>query len=89
MRGPCDRTGQTALVSGSTAGMGLEMARGLTQVGARTVISSHDGADIEAARARLGSDGVDVGGIVCDIGDAASARSLAERAFQQFGRIDS
>ncbi|MFJ2398565.1 SDR family NAD(P)-dependent oxidoreductase [Streptomyces sp. NPDC087843] len=89
MKGPFGMTGQTALVTGSTAGMGLEIARGLAHVGARTVISSHDDADLEAARARLGSEGVDVGGIVCDISDAASARSLAERAFQRFGRIDS
>lgn len=89
MNGPFDMTGQTALVTGSTAGMGLEIARGLVQSGARTVISSNDGADLEAAHARLRSEGVDVGGIVCDISDAASARSLAERAFEQFGAIHS
>lgn len=88
MTNPFDMTGRTVLVTGSTAGMGLEIVRGFCAVGARTIISSHDAADVAAVQAALAAEGIEVEGIVCDLRDAESARSLGKRALRRFGRID-
>jgi gluconate 5-dehydrogenase len=46
-------TGRTALVTGSVRGLGLEMARGLAQAGARVVLNGRDPATLGAAAGRL------------------------------------
>ncbi len=39
-----DLAGKTALVTGSSAGLGLAMARGLAEAGAAVVLNGRDGA---------------------------------------------
>ncbi len=56
-----DLTGKRALVTGGTRGIGLMMARGLLQAGARVVISSRKADACEEARATLSGFG-DVAG---------------------------
>ncbi|MEU2623083.1 SDR family oxidoreductase [Streptomyces sp. NPDC007157] len=88
MTHPFDMRGRTALVTGSTAGIGLAVVRGLQGLGARVVLSSNDEADIKDAIDSLAADGIEVEGIVCDLNDPDSVRTLAERAHARFGRID-
>ena len=45
--------GKLALVTGSSAGIGLALARGLTQAGAAVVLNGRDADKLEAARAQL------------------------------------
>jgi NAD(P)-dependent dehydrogenase (short-subunit alcohol dehydrogenase family) len=61
-----DLTGKTALVTGGTRGIGLMMARGLLQAGARVVISSRKADACEDARQHLAQFG-DVGAIPADL----------------------
>ncbi|HRO59043.1 MAG TPA: SDR family oxidoreductase [Burkholderiaceae bacterium] len=76
-----DLSGKTAIVTGSTGGIGLAIAGGLAKAGARTVIVGRDKGRVDAALARLretiGSD--KVGGIVADPGTAEGCRTLIER----------
>ena len=53
-----DLTGKTALVTGSTRGIGLAIARGMIAAGARVVISSEDAADTARIAAELGQPGI-------------------------------
>jgi NAD(P)-dependent dehydrogenase (short-subunit alcohol dehydrogenase family) len=45
-----DVTGKTALVTGGSRGIGMMIARGLVQGGARVIVSSRKSADLEAGR---------------------------------------
>ncbi len=66
-------TGKQALVSGSTAGIGLAIARGLAAEGARVIINGRTQQRVDAALATL--DG-DVRGIAADLGTATGVEAL-------------
>ena len=53
-----DLTGRTALVTGSSKGIGHGLARGLAAAGARVVLNGRDGARLAVAAAELARDGV-------------------------------
>jgi NAD(P)-dependent dehydrogenase (short-subunit alcohol dehydrogenase family) len=71
-----DLTGKRALVTGGTRGIGLMMARGLLQAGARVVISSRKADACEDARAHLAEFG-DVTAIPADLSTHDECRRLA------------
>src|SRR3954447_13007248 len=68
----------TALVTGGTAGIGLQTARLLADRGARVVITGRDVERGKAALATLG-DAPDVEFVAADLGDLASVDRLAEK----------
>jgi NAD(P)-dependent dehydrogenase (short-subunit alcohol dehydrogenase family) len=72
-----DLTGKRALVTGGTRGIGIMMARGLLQAGARVVISSRKAEACERARAQLAEFG-DVSAIPADLSRHDECLRLAE-----------
>jgi gluconate 5-dehydrogenase len=66
--------GRTALVTGSARGLGLEMARGLAEAGARVVLNGRDPVTLDRAAARLRADGLDVDASAFDVTDLDAAR---------------
>ena len=64
-----DLSGQLALVTGSSQGIGLAIAEGLAEAGARIVINGRDGQKLEAARAALAAKGFDVSVAAFDVTD--------------------
>ncbi|MDK2755866.1 MAG: SDR family oxidoreductase [Blastomonas fulva] len=81
-------SGRTAIVTGSTQGIGLGIARALAQAGARVVISSEDPQAVAAAASSLAQAGHDVHGIACDVTDAAALATLVEGTVDRFGGLD-
>ena len=83
-----DVSGKTALVTGGSRGIGLMIARGLVQAGARVVVSSRKRADIEGAAAELAELGECVA-IPGDISIPAGAAELAHATSDHFdGSLD-
>lgn len=77
-----DLSGKTAIVTGSTGGIGLAIAAGLARAGARTVILGRTQNSLDAALAKLadaagGKDvGGAIGGVVADVGTADGCAAL-------------
>ncbi len=82
-----DISGKTALVTGGSRGIGLMIARGLVQAGARVIVSSRKSADVEAAAEELAGLG-DCHAIPADISTQQGAQELAGATTERFPTLD-
>ena len=73
-----DLTGQRALVTGSSQGIGLALAQGLAEAGASVVLNGRDPARLEAAAATLRDAGHDVATLVFDVTDHDAVRAAVD-----------
>ncbi len=83
-----DLTGKTALVTGGSRGLGLQMAHALGEAGARVMLSSRKAADLEDAVAELQAAGIDARWIAADCAVEADIRRLADETLERLGRVD-
>ncbi|XP_035885956.1 dehydrogenase/reductase SDR family member 4-like 2 isoform X1 [Phyllostomus discolor] len=79
---------KVALVTASTEGIGLAIARRLAQDGARVVISSRKQQNVDRAVAALQGEGLSVTGTVCHVGKAEDRERLVAMAVKLHGGID-
>ena len=82
-----DVSGKTALVTGGSRGIGLMIARGLVDAGARVIVSSRKSADVEAAARELSEIG-DCHAIPADISTQDGAQALAAATRERFPSLD-
>ena len=74
-----DLTGKTALVTGSTQGIGFAIAQGLAASGARVVVNGRTAARVDEAVATLGGDAIGVAAdVATDDGTAELLRQLPD-----------
>jgi NAD(P)-dependent dehydrogenase (short-subunit alcohol dehydrogenase family) len=83
-----DLTGQVALVTGGSRGLGLAMARELVDAGCRVAICARDKAELERARADLALRGGTVLAIACDVADRADVDRMVAEVRETLGPID-
>jgi NAD(P)-dependent dehydrogenase (short-subunit alcohol dehydrogenase family) len=83
-----DLTGQTALVTGGSRGLGLQMAHALGEAGARLMLSSRKADDLQEAVAELKAAGIEADYIAADCGKEEDIRRLAQETVKKMGRID-
>ena len=83
-----DLTGKTALVTGGSRGLGLQLAHALGEAGAKIVLSSRKAADLEEATADLQAAGIDARWIAADCANEADIRRLADETLQRLGHVD-
>jgi len=80
--------GRVALVTGSSAGIGLALARGLGQAGARLVLNGRDEGRLQAAAATLRAEGLDVQSRAFDVLDAAAVDAAVTSVEAELGPIE-
>lgn len=75
-----DLSGKTALVTGSTAGIGHAIARGIAASGAAVIVHGRSAASVEHACSQLleAVPGASIHGVAADIGSPAGVASLVE-----------
>lgn len=78
--------GKTALVTGSTSGIGLGIAKALARQGANIVLNGFG--DIEGPKAEIAALGVKVAYHGADMSKAADIEDMMKFAAAQFGRVD-
>ncbi len=80
--------GKTALVTGGSRGLGLQMAHALGEAGAKILITSRKAADLEGAAAELKAAGIDAQWIAADCGKEEDIRRLADETLARLGHVD-
>ena len=83
-----DLTGKTALVTGGSRGLGLQIAEALGQAGAKIMLSSRKASDLEEAAADLQAQGIDTRWVAADASDPAQVKRVVDETMQRLGRID-
>lgn len=83
-----DLTNRLCLITGSSQGIGLALARGLAEYGARIVLNGRDASKLEKAAAELRADGFDVETVAFDVTDRDSVSAGVERIEASLGAIN-
>ncbi|HST20383.1 MAG TPA: SDR family oxidoreductase [Blastocatellia bacterium] len=83
-----DLSGKTAIITGSTKGIGRAIAEALARAGAKVVISSRKADACEEVAASIKSEGGEAAAIACHIGKREDVEHLVSETKNQFGQID-
>ena len=80
--------GNVTIITGASAGIGLELARQLASQGAALVVASRDRPLLEKAADMCRSLGARVLAVPTDVGEKEQCHRLIETAILEFGRLD-
>ena len=83
-----DLTGKTALITGGSRGLGLQLAEALGEQGAKLVISSRKQHELDEAIAHLKQRGIDALAIASDLGKEEAPQALAAASLKHLGHVD-
>ncbi|BDI05446.1 SDR family oxidoreductase [Sphaerotilus microaerophilus] len=83
-----DLTGQVALVTGGSRGLGLQIAESLGEAGAKVMISARKAAELEEGVAHLQARGIDARWIAADASKPEDLQRLASETLERLGQVD-
>ncbi len=83
-----DLTGRTALITGSSRGLGLAMARGLGQAGAALVLNGRNEATLATSAAELRAEGFQVSTVAFDVTKSSAIESAMAHIEAEIAPID-
>lgn len=83
-----DLSGEVALVTGASRGLGLLLARELARHSCRLIITARDGAELDQAADRLRSAGAEAVTAACDVRDEHVSQLLLDTVTKHYGRLD-
>lgn len=81
-------TGKVALITGSSQGLGWEMAKALAEAGAVAVLNGRDEERLSAGVAELERLGLRAEAAAFDVLDEVQARAAVDRIAERHGRLD-
>ncbi len=84
----CDLTGKTAIVTGSSRGLGQYMARALARAGADLVVTSRTLDSLDTVSKEVETIGSRVIPLELDVRDYDSIQNMVESAYDHYGKID-
>src|SRR6202044_555361 len=82
-----DLRGKVAVITGGASGIGRAVADRAAAEGMKIVLADIEEGPLKAAEDELTSNGVEAVGVVTDVADAASVRTLRDRALDRFGAV--
>jgi NAD(P)-dependent dehydrogenase (short-subunit alcohol dehydrogenase family) len=80
--------GKTALVTGGSRGLGLQMAEALGEQGARIVVSARKQDELDEAVAHLARRGIEASSIAVDLSRQEQVQPFVDEALRRLGHID-
>jgi gluconate 5-dehydrogenase len=83
-----DLEGRTAVVTGGSRGIGLQMATALGEMGARVALTARRQDELDQARADLERAGVECLTISDDLADRGAIARIVDRVLAAWGQID-
>src|SRR6266536_2467981 len=88
VRDQFDLSGKSAIVTGGSRGLGLEIARGLGEAGARVHITARREQWLSAAFEALRYEGIECSVSTCDISEQGEVERMVAEVAEAWGRID-
>jgi len=83
-----DLHGKTALVTGGSRGLGLQIAEALGEAGARVMLTSRKAGDLEESAGHLKAKGIDAIWIDADASQPSEIVRVSEDAIARLGHVD-
>lgn len=83
-----DLDGKTALITGGSRGLGLQIAQALGSYGARLVLSARKSDELQAAQQQLQAQGIDAQWVAADNAKPEQVEKLVDESLEKLGHID-
>ncbi len=83
-----DLTGKTAIVTGGSRGIGVEMAQGLAEAGANLMLCARRAEWLDETVSEFRANNYNVEGKVCDVAKAEEIQAVVDETVEKFGAID-
>ncbi len=83
-----DLTGKTALITGGSRGLGLQMAEALGSQGAKVLLSARKTDELQQAQAHLQGLGIEAHFVAGDVAKDDDIAALADAAIDKLGHVD-
>ncbi|MEZ0123506.1 MAG: SDR family NAD(P)-dependent oxidoreductase [Candidatus Reddybacter sp.] len=88
MNSKFDLTGKVAIITGGNGGLGLGIARGLAEAGAKVAVVGRNPDKIDNAVKVLEADGATAYGVQCDVSKEDDVNNMVAAVAEHYGRID-
>lgn len=83
-----DLSGKSALITGGSRGLGLQIAEALGDAGAGLMLTARKQNELEIAAEKLARKGVNVHTVAADVSDAQEIQRVCDTTMQALGQID-
>jgi gluconate 5-dehydrogenase len=83
-----DLSGRTAIITGGSRGLGLQIAEALGEMGAKLALTARKKDELDGAVAQLAKQGIEAHAWVCDMGKRDSIPGVFDQILGRFGRVD-